>query len=116
MRAKNAFPLLSFKFQGEIFCAGGKAASGGGAMEGSPVAQAGGGGGGRCGNHQGKCRVCREERADGSTAGQQADDAVEQCRRDEWGRQRQRVSAPQRGRKNVRAQPQVQGMRWLRHL
>jgi hypothetical protein len=28
-------------------------------------------------NHQGKCRVCREERADGSTAGQQADYAIE---------------------------------------
>ena len=87
MRAKNAFPLLSFKFKERSFATkiqgpnargkGAEAASGGGAMEGSPVAQAGGGGGGRCGNHQGKCRVCREERADGSTAGQQADYAIE---------------------------------------
>ena len=35
---------------------------------------------GRCGHgeQQGKCRKCREERADSNTAGQQADDAVEQ--------------------------------------
>jgi hypothetical protein len=54
------------------------------------------------GKQRGKCRECREELADGNTAGQQADDSVEQGHAGggwERGRQRQRESAPQRGRR-----------------
>jgi hypothetical protein len=62
-----------------------------------PVAQVGGF---RHGKQRGKCRECREEQADGNTAGQQADDAEEhvQSFSRQQGGQRQRVSAPQRGR------------------
>ena len=51
---------------------------------------------------RGKCRGCRAEQADSNTAGQQADDAAEQGEAGgagERGRPRQRLSAPQRGRK-----------------
>jgi hypothetical protein len=94
-----------------------EAASGGGASG------KGGGERGRCGHgkQRGKCRECREERADGNTAGQQANDAAEQgeARGGEGrGRKRQRESAPQRGRKKCEHNRQryTYRLRGHRHL
>ena len=64
------------------------------------MAQAEGGWGCGHGKQRGKCRECREERADGNAAGQQAYHAMEQGVRVAGGKkgERQRVSTPQWGR------------------